>query len=345
VQSSATNGIDLTSFLFGYVPGKTDDKDEFNTAWKGRITIDDAEVDDTLLSSGANKKSYVIPDLNNQDAFMGGPHPSASSWWYQKPYSIIRDEYGVYKLMGVGFRGRKFYFHQDPKKGIQEYRDVRKWGFLNFFQVQCLEKGRTITFDIYFNNIPEQILNLIIFSLEPGKRIRHKIGYGKAYGYGSIELTINNIVFCKKGFDCKPDAVDLNVIRKTIAKQVDIDKIQDECSIANLFHKPSLDALSFILWYDTDCLFTYPNRAQGGFNHTMSKDERKRYADTIKFFLFDNKIKLGTVLTTFQSVDLSQQLYQLKPALNFTLYQQRSRGNVYFKLKEKRKLGFECLAV
>ncbi|NTW63341.1 MAG: hypothetical protein HGA46_04470, partial [Chlorobiaceae bacterium] len=44
VPASAEKGIDLASFLFGYILGKSDDKDQFNPAWKGRLMIDDAEV-------------------------------------------------------------------------------------------------------------------------------------------------------------------------------------------------------------------------------------------------------------------------------------------------------------
>jgi len=172
IPENTQNGIDLASFIFGLVPGKSGDNERFNTSRKSRISIFDAEVT-SPLSSIKDTNCYTIPDLKDSDAFMGGPHPSASSWWYQHPYIVKKNEqekFINYHFLGTGFRGRKFYFHQDPKKCIKEYHNILKWGGLHFFPVQCVEKGSSITFDIFFNNVPEQLLNIFYYALEPDKR-------------------------------------------------------------------------------------------------------------------------------------------------------------------------------
>ncbi|NTU50035.1 MAG: hypothetical protein HGA87_03950, partial [Desulfobulbaceae bacterium] len=69
-----SDAIDVSSFLFGYTP-------ENGTARKGCVVIEDASLADDSLDRDA---SYTVPDIIDQ-ALMGCPHPSASSWCYQYP--------------------------------------------------------------------------------------------------------------------------------------------------------------------------------------------------------------------------------------------------------------------
>ena len=102
--------IDIPSFLFGYTS-------EEGNARKGCVVIEDAMI---AKDSLGNDGRYRIPDINDS-AFMGGPKPSASSWWYQYPHQIrlrkFKDRDGSLKVgadfIGSGYRGRKFYFHQE----------------------------------------------------------------------------------------------------------------------------------------------------------------------------------------------------------------------------------------
>lgn len=360
VPSSAEKGIDLASFLFGYIPGKQDDNDQFNPAWKGRIIIDDAGFDGSMLSSVTTDDSYRIPDLDNNNskpndkdkyprAFMGGPHPSASSWWYQYPYTIKKEKketFTVYKFIGSGLRGRKFYFHQSPVICVNYYNaywnktiDGKK--SLYFFPIECIKPDQKICIDIFFNDIPESLLSVIIFALEPGKNIRHKIGYGKAYGYGSIEFSVKDIAFKSKSLD-DSEGISLAKIRTAIARQITTDDKETAQSITNFLHIPSLEYLTFILWYDTNILFTYPSRNKDGFNHTMQKNDRRLFSDKIKAFLSNLKIEPNKALTKDQYLDISKQLYSIKPALNFTLYQEGSHKGSYIIQKKQRllKLNF-----
>jgi CRISPR/Cas system CSM-associated protein Csm3 (group 7 of RAMP superfamily) len=335
VPGTLKEGMDLASFLFGYVPGKSEGKDLFNTAWKGRITIDDVAVKPSQLSPITGNNTHTIPDLLNKSAFMGGPRPSASSWWYQKPYTIIEDVYDGLRLIGSGFRGRKFYFHQDSNKCIEYYNNSNDWNNLYFFPIQCLEKGCSVSFDLLFNNIPEQLLNIVMFTLEPGMYIRHKIGYGKAYGYGSIELSVKEVVFQGKGYE-DAKIVDHNALLRNIYNELLIYNEQNKEGITHFIHMPSLQFLSFMLWFDHAHLFTYPDRGRNGFNHAMNNQDRDRYENTINDFMEDNNLYLEEPLTESQGLDISERLYPIKPALNFKLYQQRSRNDIYIKLNKQR---------
>jgi len=356
VPASPDKGIDLASFLFGYIPGKTDNKDQFIPAWKGRIMIDDVEVDESKLSALSNNKSYVVPDLNEQDAFMGGPHPRASSWWYFHPHAIEKEEVSAgsnrtvttYHFIGAGYRGRKYYFHQDPKKSIQEYKSVLKWGLLNFFPIQCLEKGKSITFNILFSNITEQLLHLLLFTLEPGRRIRHKIGYGKAYGYGSVEFSIKEVVFQRKGFDENTDIVDPNGLRSEFCKEITTIDREEKNGIACFLHKPSLDNLSAILWYEEPLAqtFSYPYPGYGGFYVNIPEEERTTYnrslrkaiANTLVKHHFDPETKGTISISHSVGKTISSELKEIKPALHFEVYQENSLLGK--DIKEKRKFNY-----
>jgi len=357
VPPSAEQGIDLASFLFGYIPGKPVDKNQFNPAWKGRIIIDDAEVSSSQLSPLYDANHYKVPDLNNQDAFMGGPHPSASSWWYQFPKEIRRDQYGVYKFIGLGFRGRKFYFHQDPVNCIKYYNESSDWNKnsdgkdkLYFFPIECIDQNESVSFDIFFDSIPEQLLYILFFALEPGKKIRHKLGYGKAYGYGSIEFSMREVVYQDKGF-VEPEAADLNAIRMSIGKQLSLFDSKDTGSIAQFLHRASLDVLSFILWYESSfkAIFSYPCAGEGGFNVDLDKQKRKEYNGILKTVI-ENTLRLNGVkvsngnpgdsisLDKGEKISSNPFLFRYKPTLHFEVYQANSTLDK--KIKAKRKFSY-----
>ncbi len=369
IPASADQGIDLASFLFGYIPGKSDNKDQFNTACKSRIMIDDAAFDSAMLSSTSTNDSYRIPDLNNNNtkpndknkdprAFMGGPHPSASSWWYQLPKEIRKDKYGAYKFIGSGFRGRKFYFHQDPVKCVKYYNESSDWNKtvngikkLHLFPIECITQGSLVTFNILFNNIPEQLLYILIFALEPGRKIRHKIGYGKAYGYGSIEFSIQEIVYACKGFEDTEDA-DLNTMRAILGKQLSRFDSKDHASVAHFLHRKSLDGLSLILWYESSFkhIFSYPCAGKGGFYIDLDTQQRKEHNGELKAAI-EKTLELNGINVprnnSVISIDPAKAekmtrnpfLVMYKPALHFEVYQENSE--LEKDIKQKRRFKYD----
>lgn len=337
--------IDLASFLFGYIPGKSEKKDHFNLAWKGRIAIDDAEVAESQLSFGPNDNHYKIPDLDNKPTFMGGPHPSASSWWYQFPKEIIKETETDYRFIGSGFRGRKFYFHQDPVKCIGFYESSDDWNGLYYPKIQCINQDESVTFDILFSDIPEQLLNVLLFALEPEWQIRHKIGYGKAYGYGSVEFSIQKLFFHEKGFDDYSETNNIDRFREVINGQLSAFDRKNKNSIAHFLCRKSINHLVFILGYEESLekKFIYPCSGAGGFNVSQRGYERTTYNSElnheIKITLDFLKLKPddnGVItITKEQGYSVAMCLREIRPALHFEVYLENSTLDEEFKAKRK----------
>jgi len=357
VPSSVEKGFDLASFLFGYIPGKPTDKNDFNPAWKGRLTIEDAEVAPEQLSSPESVDCPKVPDLDAQKSFMGGPHPRATSWWYQFPKEIRRDKYGAYKFIGSGFRGRKFYFHQNPANCIEYYEQTPQWktnskgNTLYFFPIECLKQGESVSFDLLFNGLPEELLSLLCFALEPGKNIRHKIGYGKAYGYGAVEFYIEKVEYRSKGFE-EPKEGAIDEIRATIGEKFKAFGNNGSCGFTQFLDKPSLNQLSFILWYDANSthLFTYPFAGSGGFNVDLNRNDRKKHNQELSIATENamDSVNLsppatGKAMTIkpaeAEAISRYDSLLEHKPALNFKVYQEESC--FIPELKEARKFKYQ----
>ncbi|NTV92579.1 MAG: hypothetical protein HGA72_04685 [Chlorobiaceae bacterium] len=358
VPSSAEKGIDLATFLFGYIPSKPLEKNQFHPAWKSRIIIDDAEFNGSMLSSVEREDCPKVPDLHNQKAFMGGPHPRATSWWYQFPKEIRKDQYGAYKFIGSGFRGRKFYFHQNPANCINYYATTQKWQRnskgehkLYFFPLECLKQGESISFDLLFNGIPEELLSLLCFALEPGKNIRHKIGYGKAYGYGSVEFSIVKVEYKSKGLEELKEAA-IDEIRASIGEQFKAFSRSKAEGFIQFLDRAALDKLSFILWYDeiSKCIFTYPFAGTGGFNVDLNKHDRNEHNRQVKTAiegaLNSMKIKIPNIKTVSkvdpaleEIISRNASLLEHKPTLHFEVYQEQS--NLDEDIKEQRKFNYD----
>lgn len=295
-------------------------------------------IDNADLNFFEDEKPYQIPDLNGS-AFMGGPHPSASSWWYQHPYKIIKDR--TIKFIGSGYRGRKFYFHQVPYRCTQSYFESSEWNLnatkLYPIKMQCMKKSATTeSFAIFFDAIPEALLKLFVFALELAPHIRHKLGYGKAYGYGSVKFSVSDGFYHGKEFD-DPAPIPVDELRNEIVEELNNTCQKKGKEFGQLLHLPSLDALATILWYEEPLKYTfmYPFFGKGGF--LQSKDVTSELSALLtssqKNFLDTKELRV----TRLDGDKIAERLYVVKPALHFGVYQKNSFR--YKELTEKRSFS------
>lgn len=261
--------VDIPTYMFGIVTNKENPSTE-SKAMRAKVLFEDC-----LLSS-ESLREFEIPDIEGE-AFMGGAHPSASSWWYMLPDEIWRRNTGghtVAELVGLSYRGRKFYFHQDPKQCINWYD--QNWVRLNQrpnkppipyykYKMKCICPESNAEFRVYVDRLPSSFFALLCLLLTPGENIKHKLGYGKAYGYGSLKLEIKEALLRVEKEADWPEPL-LN--RKSVVSEIITGGFSDQNlkknGISTVIDRPSLDALARILGchlHDAEqksLIFSYP---------------------------------------------------------------------------------------
>lgn len=335
VPPKAEQGVDLASFLFGYIPAEGE-------GWQGRIKIEDVRIASKNLSD--NNQRYRMPDVEDS-AFMGGPNPSASSWWYQYPHQIrLRDAYikdkdgnrqkrEVADFIGSGFRGRKFYYHQMPEACVNWYIQSGEWHGRRYhpsytFPVECLKAGSASEhFRIDFAEIPEAMLKLLLLVLAPGPRLRHKLGYGKPYGFGSIEFKLTGGSLRGKGF-APSTPLPLDAWRQEIQQALWDPSRLNQIGIGEYLHWDSLASLAPILWYDPQAAqqFHYPPFGPGGFQPIIRTSDL--WTALPQHQANQLRQKKSVRIQAAEARQIAQKLAQMgrRPALHFEVYQENAAG-------------------
>lgn len=317
-KSFSNEKMDIASYLFGLVLEKKDGEDTAHEelARKSKVSIEDAFFQEEDLI----KEKYWLPDIQG-DAIMGGAHPSASSWWYMKPSQVVRrvvnhGRFEMVEFMGEEYRGRKFYFHQDPLECIKQYLpETGFWeydpehGFIKV-NLECItHEAVSQVFRIYLDQVPETLLRLLIKSLIPCNKIRHKIGFGKAYGYGSIEFSIIGAQLRKEHINQRiPDRLSdyKEIIEKWLSEKPN--------SLSEFINEDAYDWLAKILTWDhpTSLIFLYPQYRAGEFQTVI------RYHD------YENWQRENPGAPNAKKI--AEDFYHQKTTLNFRYYQEKSNG-------------------
>ncbi len=83
--------------------------------------------------------------------------------------------------------GRKFYFHQPS--GIQAENQKTKYNQY----IKPIDKGSLFSFSVQFTNLEDAELQTLLYALVLEPEMRHKIGYGKPAGLGSVRFEITKL--------------------------------------------------------------------------------------------------------------------------------------------------------
>lgn len=337
IPPEGSDRIDIASFLFGFTP-------EEGMGRKGCIVIEDAMIDDGCLDGFGE---YKVPDITDS-AFMGGPKPSASSWWYQYPYKISMRESRkkdgmpivIVDFIGSGFRGRKFYYHQDQSACVGLYSSQnsqwpqRSGHPLYTYPLECLTPGeKTQDFRIYFEEIPESLLKILILSLMPSgswtekrtQTLRHKIGYGKAYGFGSVDFMITGGRIKGESRVVNGESIVGKLLDEVNSSLWDFEKLF-AIGIGQYLHKESVERIAKILWFDSSeqILFQYPPFGNNGFLPVISKSDLESVLAQGQRQNLD-RFKRFTV-TNAAGKQIAKSLYEngRRKALHFEVYQENA---------------------
>ena len=316
--------MDIATYLFGYVDSSKD-KDT-HPARAGKVIIEDVYFNNSLL-----KDNCKMVDVEGK-AIMGGPRPRAN-WWHMRPKEVwdrsVRDRNGnplrdnVAHIVGDEFWGRKFYYHQDPEKCISWYKNPENWPLargvtIYDYNIQYLKAGNSIgPFRIYFDRVPAQLIQLLCTCLcmPVGSNMKHKLGYGRAFGYGSVEFSITLAMLRDENPEDWPKPLSSTMPDTLI-------KTWTDTTITPFIDEPSLNKLARILtWSDEDnkdIIFTYPPYDRQNFQRVIQTSEFP--TSIVSLSSPKNNVDEN------EAIDVAKQLWNKKKPIHFPLYQARAKG-------------------
>lgn len=341
-------GLDVASYLFGLITANGKGR-----ARQGKVVIEDAIIPDdkTYWHDYDMIDIHEINFLRQESPFMGGAHPSVSNWWYMIPKEIWErhtdNGYHIAEFIGEGFWGRKFYFHQSPEKCLEYYlntdHDPGKWQpgqrhQIYKFKISCLDKLKMVPFRIYVDRLPETMLKFLCLALSPGNTIRHKLGYGKQYGYGSIDLSIKSaeVRDVSSPLDLEKTG-QWNMTPYTLPTWSSLNdlRINDKPFIDNQV----VNALAMILGWDNviedpskNILCTYPPFKRNDFQTPIPFPVFKQCAQLVRLSQLPPPRSFTFPVTTEQALNIARYFwdnvsnYDQKRTIHFLLYQARAKG-------------------
>lgn len=335
--------IDLATFIFGAVLESNED----GNAHPSRLIFEDINLDSKVLVDHQIK----LPDVPGQ-AFMGGPKPRINNWWYFSPQMIQVKRFNRFQntdFIGRHFWGRKFYYHQNPEYALAWYADPRNWPHVtqkkiggnrykissNYreYPLQVIPSKTILSGRIYFENLPAKLLALLMLAINPNG-MAHKLGYGQAFGLGSIQFEITDVyASANQGFDISENPIKLDpkhLMHEWYQQFVD---------------PTALKWLKRILHYDSaeldrqDHLFTYPcfgpviNSEPGTYDRQPPRLKEAEFQKLVQWADARREAtRAGAApsgdqfdLTLKQARDVAEGLWRRKKAIHFRLYQERSR--------------------
>lgn len=317
---SSVDKIDIATYLFGYV--ENEQGVSGGKAISGKVMIEDADIAQNDLQSGRSK----MLDTKGM-SMMGGPEPRAN-WWHMRPKEVLKRSVRlrrngsltgrtieVAQFMGEGFWGRKFYYHQIPERCIQWYQTNGNWPLLIYsYDIECLAAGKTASFKIYLDRVPEKLLTLLYVCLFLPGNMRHKLGYGKAFGYGSVELSLRTAMLRKEKDADWPSP--LKDCKTAVQEVITAGWVEGNGSLINL---PALKDLKMILHYNNpvdDIIFTYP------------PFDRNNFAKVVQYHEYNNgEVRVGAITPVDENAAIAtaETLWGKKLPLHFMLYQARAK--------------------
>lgn len=163
------NGINYTDGLFGF-SNKIDEKNN-NHSYKSRLSFEDAEV----IENG------VIDSASAIDIILAEPKPTSFNLYLEQKLDSNNKNLNIYED-NFKIRGLKQYW---LKEYIEEY-DVKNQNMKS--RIYPLIEGTKFSGKIYFENLNEDELGLLVWSLKLNQDCYQNIGLAKPYGFGRVRV-------------------------------------------------------------------------------------------------------------------------------------------------------------
>lgn len=136
---------------------------------------------------------------------LGTPRYSSTEFYLEKPlngimwnYDYLKKKDGTEEIYEPELKGRKVYWIGKDRLGeADSVKYASKASNLKQrTAIRALKEGNT-EFSVYFEDLSEEELKCLLFSLdlEERKDAFHRIGKGKPYGMGAVKVSVKNLIF------------------------------------------------------------------------------------------------------------------------------------------------------
>ncbi|SFA71756.1 TIGR03986 family type III CRISPR-associated RAMP protein [Clostridium frigidicarnis] len=184
--------VDYTNSIFGFSNFKyKKESNEKTISYKGRVSFTNAKP----IKACKQIKEPILKYLMN---------PKISSFQlYLKQDSNNAKKLKTYSSENFELRGKKFYWLRDKhneldayKNELQEFNDKKKKEPKKdqYASLYPVDKGAIFKGRIYFENLFEDELGLLLMSIKPFENARENLGQGKPYGYGKVKFIIEDVI-------------------------------------------------------------------------------------------------------------------------------------------------------
>jgi CRISPR-associated protein (TIGR03986 family) len=179
------DGYDLAEAMFGFVDQAKNDR----SAVAGRVSVTDA------IFQGKDPKKAIMDEMMFSDQALSSPKPTTVQHYLTQSapdYPENLKHYDSDPNTETSLRGHKFYWHvgasEEFHKRLSRAPEVRKDSKPNVFKP--VKANQTFSFDIHFENLHPHELGALLWVLDKASGLhRLKLGMGKPFGLGSIEIT------------------------------------------------------------------------------------------------------------------------------------------------------------
>lgn len=178
-------GYDLAEALFGFVDQGRSER----SAVAGRVFVTDAKLD------GDPKKAVMEKEMVFSDQALSGPKPTTVQHYlnqHDPDHPENLKHYDNNPNEDTALRGHKFYWHVGASDDFEARlkRTPKERVGDKFNKFKPVKAGQKFTFAIHFENLHPRELGVLLWVLDKATGAhRLKLGMGKPYGLGSVEIT------------------------------------------------------------------------------------------------------------------------------------------------------------
>lgn len=184
----------LACRLFGFVDGEN--------SLSGRVSFTHAVINDS--------ENITLQKIRLRP--LGSPNPTSCNLYLitedKDGKQIVRD-YDGYQITdkkgnkrenqdinaGVFLRGRKFYWHKKQDNILEEAQKISSAikSQKVISNIEVLKSSNRFSFRIYFHNLTDFEIGLLLYALKLEGNMRHKLGMAKNLGFGTVRIEIKKL--------------------------------------------------------------------------------------------------------------------------------------------------------